>query len=159
MKASLTILASLSLIISAFGDEASARKTAETILDVTNAGTSMRTGFVTSIEPMIAGMKKQGMPEAAATEMTASMGEWFDAEIKWTEVKPKLVDVYVKEFTEQELKDLLAFYQTPSGKSAIAKLPVVMRQSSMVVQGIVASKQTSLQQSLSKIVEKYKPKK
>lgn len=158
MKVSLTILASFSLILSTFADEAAARKTAEAIITTTRAAESMKSGFVTTIDPMIAGMKKQGMPEAAAAEMRTAMSEWFDTEVKWSEIKPKLVDLYVKEFTEQELKDLLAFYQTPTGQKAIVKLPVIMREGGSIGQEMVGRKQESLKQSLQRVVEKYRPK-
>ena len=118
----------------------------------------MKNGFVATIEPMIAGTRKQEMPEAAASEMTAAMGEWFDDEIKWSDIKPKMIDLYVQEFTEQELKDLLAFYQTPAGKKAITKLPVVMRQGAVIGQEYAAKKQDSLKQRVQAIIEKYRPK-
>nr|ACO70902.1 hypothetical protein [uncultured Verrucomicrobiota bacterium] len=158
MKTSLRLLAFLSIIGSVLADEAASRKSAETILEITNASGAMKTGFIATIAPMIANMKRQGMPEAAGTEMTAAMSEWFDAEIKWVEIKPKIVDLYVREFTEQELKDLLAFYQTPSGKKAIIKLPVVMQQGAVIGQEYAAKKQDSLKLKVQAIVDKYRPK-
>jgi hypothetical protein len=86
------------------------------------------------------------------------MSEWFDAEIKWADIRPKMVDLYVKEFSEQELKDLLAFYQTPVGKKAITSLPVIMRQGATIGQEYAASKQDSLKKRVQTIVEKYRPK-
>lgn len=158
MKALLTILVSLVIALSSRADTAATRKSAEAILEITNAAGAMKSGFVATIEPMIANMKKQGMPEAAATEMTAVMGEWFDSEIKWADIKPKMIDLYVQEFTEQELKDLLAFYQTPVGQKAILKLPVVMRQGAMIGQEYAAKKQDSLKVRVQAVIDKYRPK-
>ena len=156
MKTPFVLTAFLSLVLSALGDEASSRKTAETILDVTNAAGSMKAGFSAMIDPMVANMKRQGMPDAAGAEITAAMSEWFDAEVKWTDIKPKMVEIYTKEFTEQELKDLLAFYQTPTGKQVVLKLPVVMRQGGVIGQQVIASKQASLEGRIKAIVDKYR---
>jgi len=38
-----------------------------------------------------------------------------------------MVDGYARNFTEQELSDMLAFYQSPSGRSMVAKTPQFMR--------------------------------
>jgi hypothetical protein len=158
MKALFLAVVLLSTIPSSHADDAASRKSAEAILEVTNAAGAMKSGFIATIEPMIASMKKQGMPDAAALEMTAALGEWFDAEIKWADIKPKMVDLYVKEFSEQDLKELLAFYQTPVGKKAINKLPIVMRQGAVIGQEYAAQKQDSLKRKVQAIVDKYRPK-
>lgn len=158
MKSPLSILLFLTLICSALAEDSPSQKSAEAILEITNAAGAMKTGFLATIEPMIDNMKQKGMPDAAVAEMKAAMTEWFDAEIKWSEIKPKMIDLYVQEFSAQELKELLAFYQTPVGQKAIAKLPVIMRQGSMIGQEYASRKQDSLKQKVQAIVEKYRPK-
>jgi hypothetical protein len=158
MKALFNILVFLSIVGSTLADEAAARKSAEAILEITNAEGSLKTGFISSIEPMVANMKRQGVPDAAGVEISAAMSEWFDAEMKWSEIKPKMVDIYVKHFTEQELKELLAFYQTPLGKKAMTTLPMVMREGTAVGQEYATKKQESLQKKVQAIVDKYRTK-
>jgi hypothetical protein len=46
-----------------------------------------------------------------------------------TEVLDASARIYASHFTEQELKDLLAFYQTPLGQKAIAEEPKALDQS------------------------------
>jgi hypothetical protein len=158
MNATLRILLLLSIVSSAFADDPSSQKAAEAILEATNAAGAMKAGFLATIDPMIANMKQQGMPDAAGTEIRIAMTEWFDQEIKWSDIKPKLVELYVQEFTGPELNELLAFYQTPLGKKAIVKLPVIMRQGSMIGQEYAAKNQESLKQKIQAIVERYRPK-
>jgi len=43
--------------------------------------------------------------------------------LRWESVKEDMISVYTQEFTEQELKKLTAFYQTPVGKKASEKCP------------------------------------
>lgn len=39
------------------------------------------------------------------------------------------VAIYAKHYTHQEIKDLLAFYQTPTGKKSLSAFPVLMTES------------------------------
>ncbi len=48
--------------------------------------------------------------------------------MSWEVLKGPLTDVYAREFTEPELKELKAFYLTPVGKKALLKMPMMMQQ-------------------------------
>ena len=43
----------------------------------------------------------------------------------WESLKPEYVRIYRESFTEEELKDLTAFYQTPTGRMLIEKQPIL----------------------------------
>jgi hypothetical protein len=45
------------------------------------------------------------------------------------EIGDLMAKIYASNFTEQELKDLVAFYKTPLGKKVIEKEPLAMEQS------------------------------
>jgi hypothetical protein len=47
------------------------------------------------------------------------------------------VDTYAHDFSEQELSDIVAFYKTPSGQAAIAKLPKVMAETMPAVRNTI----------------------
>jgi uncharacterized protein len=140
-------------------DEASHRESAIRILEITKADSRMQVGFQAMIDPVIAGMRQRGMPDAAAIEVREAFQQWFAKEIKWEEIKPKLVELYVKEFSESELTELHAFYKTPTGQKTIEKMPAVMQQSARVGNEYAQSKGESLQLRLKEIAEKYAPKK
>ena len=140
-------------------DEASHREVALRVLEVTESDERMRVGFQTMIDPILAAMRQRGMPETATQEVRDAFEKWFTDEIKWEDIKPRLVDVYVKEFTEAELKELHAFYQTPTGKKTIEKMPNVMQQSAKIGSEYAQSKKDSLQAKLKEIADKYAAKK
>lgn len=48
-----------------------------------------------------------------------------------------MVDIYAHDFTEQELSDIVAFYKTPSGQAAIAKMPKVMAETMPAVRNTI----------------------
>jgi hypothetical protein len=47
--------------------------------------------------------------------------------MSWAALKPDMAEVYAREFTEPELRELLRFYQSPVGKKAAAKIPALMQ--------------------------------
>ena len=48
---------------------------------------------------------------------------------KFAEVNEEVAREYATHFTEQELKDILAFYQTPAGKKLLEQQPQVVNES------------------------------
>jgi hypothetical protein len=60
-------------------------------------------------------------------EVAQSVGKQFAPRV--TEVVDSTAHFYASHFTEQELRDLLAFYQSPLGQKALAEEPKVLDQS------------------------------
>lgn len=154
-KVLLPLLLCLSLPVLSRGDEASHRAAAVRILDMVSGPQMMRAAFVTGAEPFIQSLKAQGANDAVTDDVRAAVMQWFDEEIKWEDLKSRIVDLYIKEFSEQELIDIGNFYQTPTGKKALAKLPALMQQGAQVGQQYAMAKQEALQKKLQVIVEKY----
>lgn len=46
---------------------------------------------------------------------------------------PKMARIYAETFTEQELADMLAFYQSPTGRKVVEKLPELSRRGQQIV--------------------------
>ncbi len=94
------------------------------------------TGATALFSPLIAGVIEQSkllylqqnpMLQKDLNEIAAKLR---------TELSPKFVEItdevaheYATHFTEQELKDILAFYQTPVGKKLLQEQPTVANES------------------------------
>jgi hypothetical protein len=128
------------------------------VLDLAYSPNNLRDSFTGFLEPALDAMKRDGMPDAARAEVRQAFTEWFDEEVKWTEIKPKLVQIYAHDFTEEELQTLLDFLSKPLGQKVMAKLPLVMQDGSLAGQQYFISKQDSLNAKLAPIIEKYKNK-
>lgn len=126
------------------------------VLDLAYTPTALRDSFSQFLNPALDAMKQQGMPDSARAETRRAFTSWFDEDIKWEEIKPKLIDLYAKAFTEEELRGLLAIYQQPLGQKIMAKLPIILQAGSMIGQQYYNSKQDALNAKLAPIVEKYK---
>jgi uncharacterized protein len=73
---------------------------------------------------------KQSVLESYQAKANAAL----DNAIGWNKLKPKMVDLYTQSFTEQELKDLVKFYESPLGKKVLREMPKVTQQSAQLTQ-------------------------
>ncbi|MET1078271.1 MAG: DUF2059 domain-containing protein [Pseudomonas sp.] len=58
----------------------------------------------------------------------------LDKAVGWDKLKPDLITLYTKTFSEQELKDLIAFYESPLGKKMLTSMPALTEQSAKMAQ-------------------------
>jgi hypothetical protein len=56
-------------------------------------------------------------------EMKALLKEMLD----WTKLEAMYVRVYQRSFTQKEVDDMIAMYQTPAGQTLLNKVPLVMQ--------------------------------
>jgi uncharacterized protein len=61
------------------------------------------------------------------TELNSDLAV-VEREISWEKMEPIYINIYRNTFTQKEVDDMIAFYKTPSGRSAIQKVPMVMQQ-------------------------------
>lgn len=150
-------LAAIGLLIKpAFGDETSHRLLAAKLIDLTNGKDTMRAGFDSVINGVIENMHQHGMPQQGVDEIKAAVAKWYDAEINFDDIRPKMVDVYVKDFSEGDLKQVVDFYESPVGQKVIKNLPGVMREGAVIAQEYTKAKIPSLNAQLTPILVKYR---
>ncbi len=127
------------------------------VLELAYSPENLRDSFAGFLGPALDAMERDGMPKAARPEVEKAFTEWFNEEVKWPDIKPKLVQIYARAFTRDELRMLLAFLQQPLGQRVMAKLPLVMQDGSLAGQQYFMSKplQDSLHAKLDPIIEKY----
>jgi uncharacterized protein len=100
----------------ALGDEQSHRKAAENLLLVMEVDKSLPKVVEQVVETQV-----QKNPQLASQRDV--LQRFLTAYLNWEIVKEETITAYTHEFTEPELQQLTAFYQTPLGKKANEKLP------------------------------------
>jgi hypothetical protein len=55
-------------------------------------------------------------------------------EINSLEFLDKIAPIYSSQFTEEEMKELITFYSTPTGKKALEKIPTLQKEFNIQVQ-------------------------
>ncbi|MNM87556.1 hypothetical protein D3C81_997420 [compost metagenome] len=78
--------------------------------------------------------KAPASKKAVLDSYQAKANAALDQAIGWKKLKPDMVKLYTTTFTESELKDLVAFYQSPLGKKVLEKMPQVTQQSAQLTQ-------------------------
>ncbi len=56
------------------------------------------------------------------------MLEWTARYFNWEVIGPQMLDLYMRTFTEAELRDLTAFYRTPTGRKSLEKMPALLQE-------------------------------
>jgi hypothetical protein len=94
------------------------------------------TGATALFSPLIAGVVEQSkllylqqnpMLQKDLNEIAAQMRT--ELEPRFAEITNEVAKEYATHFTEQELKDILAFYQSAAGKKMLQQQPVVVNNS------------------------------
>lgn len=58
-------------------------------------------------------------------------------EAGWAKMKEPLVQIYAKHYSEAEVQGLIAFYESPLGRSMTAKTPAIMQDSALITQDLM----------------------
>ena len=131
------VLASLLFIAPAYSDDASSRKAAEELLTVTQAD-KMIDAVYSQMDTMFANMaKNMGITEAQkpiAEKYMRRITQLMREELVWDKLKTQMVGAYVAVYTEDEIKEITAFYKSPAGVKMIAKMPELMQASMQITQ-------------------------
>lgn len=105
---------------SGFSQEADAAYKAKAVkLIEINSGAT----FDVMLKPLY-GMVAEENRDAFKAEVKASMGDLYD----------QLAVVYMESFTEAELDEVIAFYNTTVGKKMVSELPIIMEKSMQIGQ-------------------------
>lgn len=127
--------AAVAVALALFGSAAHSQQPSAASLEVAKQLIAT-TGATTVFNPLIAGVVEQAKllylqqnPALAKdlNEIAAKMRA--DLQPRFTEITDEVAKLYATNFTEQELKDILAFYQTPAGKKLLAQQPRVIESS------------------------------
>jgi len=138
-------------------DEASHKAAALKLVSRIESKEAMLAAFSSVIEPMTKQMEQNGVPAAAIKEVREAVVDWFNKEVNFETIAPKMAELYMQEFSEEELNKVIAFYDTPVGKKLLLKLPTLMQKGAAVGQEQLAGKQADLQKRIVEIMTKYAP--
>ncbi|MBU2158350.1 MAG: DUF2059 domain-containing protein [Gammaproteobacteria bacterium] len=83
----------------------------------------------------------------------------LEQSVGWDKLKPDMVKLYTSNFDEQEMKDLIRFYESPLGKKVLEKMPTLTAQSAQLTQGKLEAAVPKVNQLLAEMTTKLTPKK
>jgi len=107
----------------------------------------MESTFQQTLEKMLDVQIKQN---PAIAPMKDTMLEFFEKYMGWESMKPDMAKIYMKNFSDEELKAMISFYKTPVGKKAARLLPVLSSEGAALGQKRVQENITELQSMIQK---------
>lgn len=124
----------------AFAADNAKRETVEQLLEVMKTEQTIDAMYAQMDQLFLSVAKQLGVKESEQpivdrymTRVAAAMKE----EMTWKKMKEPMIDIYIKHYSEKEIKDLLAFYKTESGQAVINKMPLVMKDSMLISQNMM----------------------
>jgi len=114
------IILTLSASLALGGPTAGHRDAAAIFLKVMNIERSMMAGASTMIDVQI-------QQNPAPGPFRDVMLKWAGKYMTWEAVSGSMTDLYAQTFTESELKEMTAFYNTPTGQKALTEMPGLMQ--------------------------------
>jgi len=115
----------LTVVVNAQQPSAASMSTARELITIT--------GATALFSPLIAGVVEQA--KVLFLQQDPSLGKDLndisgkirtDLQPRFTELTDEVARLYATNFTEQELKEVLAFYKTPSGKKLLNEQPKIV---------------------------------
>jgi uncharacterized protein len=98
---------------------------------------TLDSGMQAGMRAALQGATPNATQQQIIADMRAQIVKEFRATLSWPKLEPIYMDIYRRNFTQQQVNDILAFYRTPSGRAMVEKMPAVMQQASQAVQGML----------------------
>ena len=89
-------------------------------------------GSIDAMYPRIVAQLKAAKPGVTEEQWAAVKKEVFDVEI--AELSKQLIPIYKKHFTQEEVKAIIAFYESPIGKKLAEQTPLISTESMQISQ-------------------------
>jgi uncharacterized protein len=140
------------LPLTAHADDASRHAKAQEMLTLLHMDRLMDQLTNGMMEQMAAVTKQLGgntvKPEdqAKIDEFQNKVVQLVQSQMSWKALEPDYVDIYAKNFTDEQLDAILAFYRSPAGIALVEKLPTLTTQGMQLAQAKMAILQPQLKQ-------------
>jgi len=74
--------------------------------------------------------------------------EWASRYLTWDTMAPSLMKLHVEAFSESEIRDLIAFYRTPTGNKALTMMPELMQKGAAIGMEVAKAHQGELEEMI-----------
>lgn len=99
-----------------------------------------------SMEMMLQAIVRQN--PSALGEFKDVIGQFLKTHMSWERMKPRYMTIYADAFTEQELKDIVNFYRTETGRKLTSLSPLLMRKGAELGEQILEEHLPELQKMI-----------
>ncbi|UAA37351.1 DUF2059 domain-containing protein [Paraneptunicella aestuarii] len=105
---------------------------------------------------MVMGMMKDQMQTQMESDLSPQLQQALDGMLSWDELMKPMFSVYAEVYSEEELRGLIAFYDSPIGKAFLIKSPIAAQKSMAVMQEWMAKNMAKMKQLAKESIEEAK---
>lgn len=128
------------------------KSAAERILEITGFEATGFEAARASFRPVIEEFRAEGYDAEVLRKIEAAADAFFHKVMSDPALKREAVALYKANFTEDELEELLAFYQTPLGRKTLVQLPKILEESMSLGQKVADKHAPAFQEQLTDIL-------
>jgi hypothetical protein len=77
----------------------------------------------------------------------------MDRNMRWSDMRPMMVQLYEQNFTEQEVRAAITFYQSPEGTAFITKMPTVTLQAQQLMLQHISDMAQQMKEQMAQAVQ------
>ena len=121
----------LCLPLTAHADDATQRAKAKQMLAALHVESQIQQSTAHMQQQISAAMEKAAGPnptsenKAKLADTEKEISQLIEEKLSWEVLEPSFIDLYAKNFNEQEMDQIIAFYKTPGGVALIQKMPAI----------------------------------
>jgi len=139
-----TLLATLALLLGCGGRAAAQHSESHLaaaigLLEATHVEQTLESSINTMLQVQL-----KGNPELRVVE--GVMREFLAKYLSWENLKDEYAEIYATQFSEEELRQITAFYRTPVGQKLASATPVLMTEGARLGERVVQEHSAELQQ-------------
>lgn len=141
-------LITLVFSFSATADDHTHRVAAEKLLLLMNQDRLVEQMFPQMKQFIFEQMQQQDISTDQYPKLEKYFKQIFDVmqeELSWEKTKDDYIQIYTAVFTEEEINELIAFYESPIGQKMTAKMPQLVQESMKVSQKFVQNMMPKIQ--------------
>jgi len=128
------------------------------LFGVTNIEKQMLGGFETMM-PMVNRIAKRFSLDAGEKKkLKAIYRTWYKEDLNREKLADQLAGLYQTTFTDEELRKMIEFYSSPTGKKVVTETPELMQKASRLGRQEAKSKQDLLMKRLKPFLQKHRGK-
>lgn len=135
MKTCLACLIAALVAVPAFADDAARQKLAGELLTLMRFDRNIEKSFEAARQMQMAQLRTMTLSlldEVAARDVRQRTMDYMQEQLSWKNLKDEFIAAYAEVFTADELKALVEFYRSPTGKAYVEKVPAVMDRSAEI---------------------------
>ena len=159
MKKTIIIFLIAALSVISYAADDSKKESVEELLVLMNADSMIDTIYSQMDQTMQGMARRLGVKPSEKKifdTYMVNMVNLMKSEINWKKMKGPMVDLYLKHYTEKEIKDMVSFYRSDSGQSMVKKMPAVISDSISISQDMMKGfipKMLAMSQELKKEID------